>query len=135
MDVLFVVDVPKVKLPVAEVLGVAPNVKVLVVAGVPKLRPVNNGVDVAGVENRLGAVVIVAATLEPKRPLACVCVEVGVEPNPKFRFMDVVGVDRALNVNVLDVVVGVPKDVLPTLKPVADLESNSNTSWLVGFIF
>jgi len=119
-----VVAVPKP--PIVDVLDGAPNVKALVVAGVPKLRPVNKDVDVAGVGNKLGAVVIVVATLDPKRPLDCVCVEDGVEPNPKFRPMDVVGVDRVLNVNVLGVVVTVPKDVLPTPKPVPDLKNNNN---------
>lgn len=66
--VLLVVAVPKVKLPVAVVL--APNVRVFVVAGVPKLRPVNNGADVVGMGNKLGAVVIVVAVLVPRsRPL------------------------------------------------------------------
>lgn len=124
MYVLLVVAVPKVKLPVAAVL--APNVRVFVVAGVPKLRLVNKGADVVGVGNKLGAVVIVVAVLDPRsRPLHCAGVVVGV-PNPKLRPMDVVGVARAPNDNVPDVVVGVPNDVLPKPKPV-DLNKNNNS--------
>lgn len=124
--ILLVVGVPKVKLPAAVVLDVAPNVRALVVAGVPKLRPVNKGADVVGVGNKLGAVVIVVAVLVPRsRPLPCASVEVAGEPNPKFRPMDVVGVDRAPNVNVLDVVVGVPKDVLPKPKLEAGLNDKN----------
>lgn len=68
--ILLVVAVPKVKLPVAVVLDVAPNVRIFVVAGVPKLRPVNKGADVVGMGNKLGAVVIVVAVLVPRsRPL------------------------------------------------------------------
>lgn len=126
MYVLLVVAVPKVKLPVAAVLDVAPNVRVFVVAGVPKLRLVNKGADVVGVGNKLGAVVIVVAVLDPRsRPLHCAGVVVGV-PNPKLRPMDVVGVARAPNDNVPDVVVGVPNDVLPKPKPVAGLNKNNN---------
>lgn len=121
MYILFVVAVPKVKFPVGVVLDVAPNVRVFVVAGEPKLRPVNTGADVVGVENKLGAVVEVTV-LDPRRPLLCTGVDVGGVPNPKLRLMDVVGVDRAPNVNALDVVVGVPNDVLP--KPVAGLNNN-----------
>lgn len=55
-------------------LGVAPNVNMFVVVGVPKLSPVNKGVDVVGVGNKLGAVVLfVVAVLDPRsRPLFCV---------------------------------------------------------------
>lgn len=52
--------------------------------------------------------------------------EVAGLPNPKLRPMDVVGVDRAPNVNVLVVVVGVPKDVLPKPKPVTGLNEKNN---------
>lgn len=122
-----VVAVPKVKLPVAVVLDVAPKVRVFVVAGVPKLRPVNKGVDVVGVGNKLGAVVIVVAVLDPRRRLLhCADVEVAGVPNPKLRPIEVVGVDRAPNVNVPDVVVGVPNDVLAKPKPVTGL-NNKNT--------
>jgi len=120
-----VVAVPKV--PVAVVLDVAPKVRVFVVAGVPKLRPVNKGVDVVGVGNKLGAVVIVVAVLDPRRRLLhCADVEVAGVPNPKLRPIEVVGVDRAPNVNVPDVVVGVPNDVLAKPKPVTGL-NNKNT--------
>lgn len=96
---------------------------------VPKVRPVNKGVDVLGVGNKLGAVVIVIAVLDPRSKLpVCACVEVvGVPPNPKLRLVDVVGVERAPNDNepkdvvgvVLNDVVVVPNDVL---KPVANLK-------------
>lgn len=123
-----VVDVPKVRFPAAVVLDVAPNVRVFVVAGVPKLRPVNKGADVVGVGNKLGAVVIVVAVLVPRsRLLPCVNVEVAGVPNPKLRPIDVVGVDRAPNVNGLDVVVGVPKDALPKPKPVTGLNDKNNS--------
>lgn len=125
---------PKVRFPVAGVLDVTPNVEALVVAGAPKVRPVNKGVDVLGVGNKLGAVVIVVAVLDPWRELPdCACVEVVGVPNPKFRLMDVVGVEKAPNVNEPkdvvgvvpnDVVVGVPNDVLPKLKPVDNLKNN-----------
>jgi len=120
--VLLVVAVPKVKLPVAVVLDGPPNVNMFVVVGVPKLSPVNKGADVVGVENKLGAVVIVVSVLDPRsRPLLCVwAVVVGV-PNPKLRPTDVVGVDIVPNVNGLDVVAAVPNDVLPKPKLVIDL--------------
>lgn len=125
------VDVPRVKLPVADVLDVTPNVGALVVVGVPKVRPVNKGADVLGVGNKLGAVVIVIAVFDPWSKLPdCACVEVvGVLPNPKLRFIDVVGVP---NVNEPKDVVGVVpndvvvvgRDVLLKLKPVASLKKN-----------
>jgi len=124
MYVLLIVGVPKVKLPVV-VLDVAPNVGAFVVADVPKLRPVNKGADVVGVGNKLGAVVIVVAVLDPRRPLHCAGVEVAGVPNPKLSPMDVVGADRAPNANVPDVVVAVPNDVLLKPKPVAGLKNNN----------
>lgn len=124
MYILLVVAVPKVKFPVAVVLDVAPNVRVFVVAGVPKLRLVNTGADVVGMENKLGAVVAVAVLDPRSRPLHWAGVEIAGVPNPKLRPMDVVGVDRAPNVNAPDVVVGVPNDVLP--KPVAGLNNKSD---------
>lgn len=107
-------------------MDVVPNVKVFVVTGVPKLRLVNKGADVVGVGNKLGAVVIVVAVLDPKRRLLdCAGVVLAGVPNPKLRPMDVVGVDRAPNVNVPDVVVGVPNDVLLKPKPVAGLNNKN----------
>jgi len=103
---------------------VAPNVGAFVVAAVPKLRPVNKGADVVGVGNKLGAVVIVVAVLDPSRPLHCAGVEVAGVPNPKLSPMEVVGADRAPNVNV-PVVVAVPNDVLPKPKPVVGLKNNN----------
>lgn len=113
-------------------MDVTPNVGALVVDGVPKVRPVNKGADVLGVGNKLGAVAIVLAVLDPRSKLPdCACVEVVGVPNPKLRLVDVVGVERAPNVNEPkdvvgvvvpnDVVVVVPNDVLPKLKPVANL--------------
>lgn len=136
MYILLVVAVPKVKLPVAVVLGVAPNVRVFVVAGVPKLRPVNKGADVVGAGNKLGAVVIVVAVLVPRiKPLHCACVEVVVLPNPKLR-LDVVGAGKAPNVNVLDVAVVVaPNDVLLKPKPVAGLENKNSCELIKRLIF
>lgn len=131
MYVLLVVAVPKVKLPVAVVLDVAPNVRVFVVAGVPKLRPVNKGADVVGVGNKLGALLIVVAVLVPSKPLLCACVEVvAMLPNPKLRPMDVVAAGRAPNVNVLDVGVVVP-NVLLILKPVAVVLDNKNNCVII----
>lgn len=127
MYVLLVVAVPKVKLPVAVVLDGAPNVRAFVVAGVPKLRPVNKGADVVGAGNKLGAVVIVVGALVPRiKPLHCACVEVVAVPNPKLRPMDVVGAGRAPKVNVLDVGVVVPNDVLLKPKPVAALDNKNS---------
>lgn len=119
------VAVPKVKLPVAVVLDVAPNVRAFVVAGVPKLRLENKGVDVLGAGYKEGPVVIVVTALVPRsKPLLCACVEVVVVPNPKLRPMDVVGAGRAPNVNVLDVGVVVP-NVLLIPKPVV-LDNKNN---------
>lgn len=119
------VAVPKVKLPVAVVLGVTPNVRAFVVAGVPKLRPVNKGAEVVGAGNKLGAVVIVVTTLVPGSKPLCACVEVVVVPNPKLRPMDVVGAGRAPNVNVLDVGVVLP-NVFVKPKLVAVLHNKNN---------
>lgn len=121
-----VVAVPKVKFPVAVVLDVPPNVRAFVVAGVPKLRPVNKGAEVVGAGNKLGAVVIVVTTLVPRsKPLLCACVDVVVVPNPKLRPIDVVGAGRAPNVNVLDVGVVLP-NVFVKPKLVAVLDNKNN---------
>lgn len=129
MYILLVVVAPKVKLPVVGALDVTPKFGALVVAVVPKVRPVNRGADVTGVGNKLGVVVI--AVDDPKsKPLDCAGVEiVGVLLNPKLTPMEVVGgVDRAPNVNALDVVGVVPNVVvLPKPKPaVADLRNNNS---------
>lgn len=126
MYILLVVAVPKVKLPVAVVLDVPPNVRAFVVAGVPKLRLVNKGAEVAGAGNKLGAVVTVVTTLVPRsKPLFCACVDVVVVPNPKLRLIDVVGAGRAPNVNVLDVGVVLP-NVFVKPKLVAVLDNKNN---------
>lgn len=128
------VDEPKVKPPVADVLDVIPNVGALVVAGVPKVEPVNKGADVLGVGNKVAVVVIVVGVLDPNsKPLDCACVDVaGVLPNPKLRPIDVDGVERAPNVDVPgvvlvvpNVVLVVPNDVLPKPKPVVDLNNRN----------
>lgn len=135
MYILLVVDVPKVKLPVAGVLDVTPNVKALVVAGVPKLRPVNKGAEVVGAGNKLGAVVIVVTALVPtSKPPPCACVEVVVVPNPKLRPVDVVEAGRPPNVNVLDVGVVLPNVfVKPKLVAVLDNKNNCNVKRLIFF--
>lgn len=126
MYILLVVAVPKVELPAAVVLDVTPNVRAFVVAGVPKLRPVNKGAEVVGAGNKLGAVVIVVTALVPRsKPLLCACVEV-VVPNPKLRPMDVVGAGRAPNVNVLDGVGVVLPNVFVKPKLVAVLDNKNN---------
>lgn len=122
------VAVPKVKLPVAVVLDVAPNVNMFVVVGVPKLSPVNKGADVVGVGNKLGAVVIVVGVLDPRsRPPLCVWTVVVGVPNPKLSPTDVVGADIVPNVKGLDVVAVVLNDVLPKPKLVIGLNKRKKT--------
>lgn len=119
-----VVAAPKPKLPATDAPDIK-NVEVFVAAGVPKVRPVNKGVDVLEVGNKLGAVVIVLAVTDPKLPLDCICVEViGVLPNPKLIFADVCGVEKVLNVPCVAIVA--PNDVLFVLKLVVDLNSKKN---------
>lgn len=123
--------VPKGKLAPTVVLDVAPNVKELVVLGVPK--PENKDADVIGVENKLG-VAIVLAVLDPRSELLCVCVaEVGVLPNPKLSPIVVAGEDNVLNVIVPDVVVATPKAVLLVKPVVTGLETKIGVDNILDF--
>lgn len=116
--------IPKVTFPVVDVADGAPNVKVVLAAGVPKVRLPNNGADVVGTGNK-PAVVVVVVTFDPKsKPLDCVCAEVaGAVLNPKLRPVIVAGVEEVPKVNVGAEVLE-PKGVLVKLKPVAGLKHN-----------
>lgn len=120
--VLVVTGAPKVIPPGADVLAGVPNVKLVLAAGVPKLRPLNSGAEVAGVGNKLVEVVVVVFVPKAK-PVDCTWVGfAGVLLNPKLSPVVVVCVDGAPNVSVGAGVVE-PKGVLVKLKPVAGLKN------------
>lgn len=104
------VAVPNIKPPVAGVVFKGPF-NVVFWAGVPKLRPVNKGAEVVGVENKLGVAVVVTVPAPNKVVAGWLGAEVaGVAPKPKVRPVVVAGVDVP-NVNPVAGVVEV-KDVL-----------------------
>lgn len=128
--ILVVLGAPKLTVPTADVLDGAPNVKLVLAAGVPKLRPLNSGALVAGVGNKL-VVVVVVVVLDPKaKPLGCVCGAVaGVLLNPKLRPAVVVCVAGPPKGSASAGAVE-PKGVLVKLKPVAGLRNYNELSMI-----